>query len=405
MEDFDDLVTDPRVREASLRAWLGDPANERRRFRDRYVALTTSGTTALQALLVSDPDAFARFVATAAVRTPPPAFWRAASAPGPRRLPRLPIRAAIVVVSGPYAANAVLEQVTRWPRGLLRTEVVSLLRPMPEVIARLEALQPDHLTSLGSILGLLARERLAGRLDLELDPARSTVRAMGEVLTEETRELVRRAWGLEIADTYGAGECLIVARTCCAHGGLHVMSDLCTVEIADDEGRILPPGQIGSQVLVTNLWNRVQPIVRYALGDRVGIDPEPCPCGLPFPRLLPVSGRRFAVYWATTPAGTLAPIAGPALTSCLLFHGGVLEFQLEQTARDAFVFRYVPQPGAPVDDTRLGPWFQEEMTRAGFAGSLTLRTERLPAVPRAPGSGKLRWHLPLPPPPVQSTPP
>lgn len=34
-------------------------------------------------------------------------------------------------------------------------------------------------------------------------------------------------------------------------------------------------------MLLTNLANHAQPILRYNLGDRIAVNPEPCACGSP----------------------------------------------------------------------------------------------------------------------------
>jgi phenylacetate-coenzyme A ligase PaaK-like adenylate-forming protein len=44
-------------------------------------------------------------------------------------------------------------------------------------------------------------------------------------------------------------------------------------------------------VLLTNLVNRTQPLIRYQLNDLVTLAPEPCPCGRPFRRLSAIDGR------------------------------------------------------------------------------------------------------------------
>ena len=41
----------------------------------------------------------------------------------------------------------------------------------------------------------------------------------------------------------------------------------------------VPVGEPGERLLVTNLDNRVQPMIRLAVADAAVIDPEPCPCG------------------------------------------------------------------------------------------------------------------------------
>ena len=63
---------------------------------------------------------------------------------------------------------------------------------------------------------------------------------------------------------------------------MHVFEDLVHVEVVDDDGRAVPDGSPGSRILVTNLLNRTQPLIRFELTDLVTVSPEPCPCGRPF---------------------------------------------------------------------------------------------------------------------------
>ena len=66
------------------------------------------------------------------------------------------------------------------------------------------------------------------------------------------------------------------------------------MEPVDDTFRPVPPGELSHTVLVTNLANRVQPLIRYNLGDRVQLAAGPCACGSPFPALR-VEGRSGGV--------------------------------------------------------------------------------------------------------------
>lgn len=58
----------------------------------------------------------------------------------------------------------------------------------------------------------------------------------------------------------------------CRRGRLHVNSDWFILEPIDAAGRPTPPGERSDSVLVTNLANRVQPVIRYDLGDSVVMD-------------------------------------------------------------------------------------------------------------------------------------
>ena len=76
----------------------------------------------------------------------------------------------------------------------------------------------------------------------------------------------------------------------CTEGWLHVNADWVLLEPVDAEHRPMPPGEPSHTVLLTNLANRVQPIIRYDLGDSVIAKPEPCACGSPLPAIR-VEGR------------------------------------------------------------------------------------------------------------------
>jgi phenylacetate-coenzyme A ligase PaaK-like adenylate-forming protein len=77
----------------------------------------------------------------------------------------------------------------------------------------------------------------------------------------------------------------------CPHGWLHLNSDWAVLEAVDENLRPTPRGEPSHTVLLTNLANRVQPIIRYDLGDSVLERPDSCPCGSPLPAIR-VVGRR-----------------------------------------------------------------------------------------------------------------
>ncbi len=53
----------------------------------------------------------------------------------------------------------------------------------------------------------------------------------------------------------------------------------------------MPPGEPGSRVLLTNLVNRAQPLIRYELSDAVVLEDGPDPSGRPYLRIARVDGR------------------------------------------------------------------------------------------------------------------
>ena len=83
-----------------------------------------------------------------------------------------------------------------------------------------------------------------------------------------------------MTQSYAASEAMPLALPC-RQGRLHVNSDWFLTEPIDPAGQPVPPGSRSDALLVTNLANYVQPIIRYQLGDSVVVSKEPCQCGSP----------------------------------------------------------------------------------------------------------------------------
>ncbi|HYR00102.1 MAG TPA: phenylacetate--CoA ligase family protein, partial [Casimicrobiaceae bacterium] len=132
----------------------------------------------------------------------------------------------------------------------------------------------------------------------------------GECLTAVARREIERAFGCRVVNEYGASECMSMAVGCDA-GWLHVNADWVVLEPVDRRYRPTPPGEPSETVLVTNLANRVQPIIRYDLGDSVVLRREPCGCGSPLP-VVEVAGRSEDILILADAAGRpvrLLPLA------------------------------------------------------------------------------------------------
>lgn len=112
------------------------------------------------------------------------------------------------------------------------------------------------------------------------------VLTFGEALPEGLRGACRDTWGVPLTDHYSATEVGSIAQQCPDHdGAYHLQAENLLVEVLDDDGRPCEPGQAG-RVVVTDLHNYAQPLIRYELGDVATVGP-PCACG----RGLPVVGR------------------------------------------------------------------------------------------------------------------
>src|SRR5262249_46181067 len=172
---------------------------------------------------------------------------------------------------------------------VMRLLHLSVFAPLAETVARLNDFRPEFVTGYASALEQLAREEAAGRLRLRAGGLRG-ITSTSEPLPPAARERVESAFGVRVSDSYLLAECLALT-SCCRLGGTHVNADLAVLEVVDDAYRPVPPGEPGTRVLVTNLYNRVQPLIRYEVGDVVTLSPGPGPCGSPPPLVSAVGGR------------------------------------------------------------------------------------------------------------------
>ena len=102
---------------------------------------------------------------------------------------------------------------------------------------------------------------------------------------------LERLWGAPAYSTYSSSEIVTSFCECTARCGGHAAPDLGIVEIVDEAGRPLPPGETG-EVVVTPLGVEGMPLVRFRTGDVGYLAAAPCACGRRTPRLSPILGRR-----------------------------------------------------------------------------------------------------------------
>ncbi len=265
MDRFDDWVTDPAVDLAGVTAFLADGKHIGERYLGRYVLWKSSGSTGEPGIYVQDGDALETCDALMAVHLDPARFtaahaWRIAARGG---------RAALIAATGDHFASiASWQRLTRnspW----IAARSFSIMDPLPRLVRELNAYRPAFVASYPTMLALLADERKAGRL--AIDPA--GLWSGGECLPASVRAEIEAAFACPVVNDYGTSECMSIAFGC-DEGWLHVNADWVLLEPVDDDFRPTPPGEPSRTVLLTNLANRVQPIIRYDLGDSVVVNPR-----------------------------------------------------------------------------------------------------------------------------------
>jgi phenylacetate-CoA ligase len=273
MERFDELVTDRDVHLADVEAYV-TTATATDRFRGRYRVAATGGTTGRRGVFLSDPHEWTEVLASYAR-----AYEWAGVATGLTNR----IRMAVISSTNPSHQSSIVGATVA--SRFVPTLRLDATTPLEEIDAALNAFRPDSLVGYASVLRVLAEEQAAGRLRV----APRAVMSASEVLTLDTRERIRAAFGVSATNVYGATETAGIASTC-RLGHLHRYEDLVIAEFVDEDNQPVPDGEYGAKTVVTVLFSRTQPLIRYELSDRVAAASGQ-PDDLPFAVLAGIEGR------------------------------------------------------------------------------------------------------------------
>lgn len=215
--------------------------------------------------------------------------------------------------------------------------------------------RPESVTGYAFSQFVVARLMLEQGLPFDFTPRAAITSS--ERLTDRMRQVIHRAWNCRAFEEYGSVENCALATECEA-GSLHVSPDFGIVEIVDDHGNPVRPGEEG-RVLCTGLLNEAQFLIRYEIGDTAIWSDQRCGCGRDhLPVLQAITGRVEDV------------VVGPDGRELVRFHGifidlpHVLEGQVIQEALDRFRVRVIAEDGFGHEqerdiqrrfDDRLGP--------------------------------------------------
>ncbi len=283
MENFDDLVTDRAIHLKDLRKHMVND-RDRNRFLNRYWVTATSGSTGRPGIFLFNRDEWTTVIAS---------MGRAHEWAGVPMTPSHRMKMASVAslnIGSPWHMGAQVAATfqSKWMRAWMPTLSFDAAQPLAEIVRQMNDWQPHMLAGYASMMRILADEQLAGRLCIHPH----MIIPGSEVLTEETRRRIETAWGHAPFNAYGATEAGggLAAETR-DHAGLYLFEDNVIFEVVDEQYRPVPPGVYGAKVLLTVLFSRTQPLIRYELSDSVQLAAEPGSLGWPFARIAGIQGR------------------------------------------------------------------------------------------------------------------
>lgn len=231
--------------------------------------------------------------------------------------------------------------------------------------------RPAYLTTYPSTLRELARVALDRAVGIRLE----VVLSIGMALDEETRALARSAFGAGVLDTYGAQEVGHISASCPVCGRHHLSAESMLIEILDEAGRPVAPGETG-EVVATPLYAYSMPLIRYRVGDFAVASGAGEGCSVTLPSLARILGRHRSLFHYGDGSRSFPMVPLKALFAVL----PAVQFQCVQTAADAVEFRYVPDPAR---DPRVDGAALAELARRHLHPTVSATAVAMDAIPRS----------------------
>ncbi|KQB38906.1 phenylacetate--CoA ligase family protein [Flavobacterium aquidurense] len=157
-----------------------------------------------------------------------------------------------------------------------------------------------------------------------------------EMLFELDKKLLEKQFGIPIINEYGASELDLIAFEN-LNGDWQINAETLFVEILDKNNNVLPYGEEG-RIVITSLFNKAHPFIRYEIGDIGILDEKSTPQK---PILKKLIGRTNDI--AILPSGKKSPgLTFYYVTKSIVEDdGNVKEFIIKQTQFDTFEIEYV----------------------------------------------------------------
>jgi phenylacetate-CoA ligase len=168
-------------------------------------------------------------------------------------------------------------------------------------------------------------------------------------LTSIQEHRISKAFGAPVYDQYGSTEMYWLAAECPAKHGLHMFADTRKFEFLDEKNNPVKDGELG-RIAITDLENRLFPMIRYLNGDLGRALGAECPCGVKLPLMDKVRGRTSDII--RLPGGK--SISGDYMTTIFDdFPEAIRQFRVHQLADYSLKILVVPNTAYPNLDSIL----------------------------------------------------
>lgn len=375
MEHYDELVCDERLKQKDLENFIENPENRGKKYFGEFQVIHTSGSSGTVGLFAYGADDWMQVKALAVARV----------SKGPVTFFRKTRLAFIGATDGHYAGVSIVRDA---PKFIFDVLPVSINSPLPEIIKKMNDFYPDVLTGYASGVHLLAQEKLRG--SLRISPKRVITSA--DTLTPEMRATIHKAFGVTPTNFYAASESLCLGAECDTEHSLHLFTDWHRFELLGREGNAVQEGEPGNLVL-TNLYNYTEPLIRYRMNDELAMNAKKCACGSPFPAVKTIAGRTEDFLWFENDG--VSDYLHPVVLA-EFFVPGLKKFQFVQTGKNSFVMKAVIEAGnkeKTIQDIKAR--MKKILEEKKLDTSVVFVVEETDDISNDPKTGKFKLIIPL----------
>lgn len=206
--------------------------------------------------------------------------------------------------------------------------------------------------------------------------------ATSMMLLPNEREIMEAVFKCPVTNRYGCEEVALIACECERHDGMHLNIEHLYIEFLRKDGSQALPGEDG-EIVVTDLYNRAMPLIRYRVGDVGRASVRTCECGRGLPMMDRISGRT-ADFLKKRDGSRVAGIS--LVERTLTAIDGIKQMQIVQDSFDNLVVNLVKRDSYSERD---GKRIELELKEV-FGNGVDVNLCFLSSIPRE-SSGKYRF--------------
>ncbi|MEG4243622.1 hypothetical protein QUA51_13030 [Microcoleus sp. Pol10_D6] len=310
INNFDDIITDSRVTQKEILAFLSSSKNPGDLFKDRFYVVHTSGSSGEIGYFVYAQHEWFKGLSNL-LRFQPSNLKKRIAFIGP--------------VEGHYTGVSIaISSQHLFNKYLLDSRVFDVNDSLQTIVEQLNQFQPHILITYPSILRLLAEQKRSGKLRIKL----KLIKTSGEALLPGARAFIEQTFQTPLVNIYISSENLIMGSGHPQQEGLLLFEDDLMFELEDDH------------VCVTNLYNYTMPLIRYTVADKL-VPEQLTKQPYPYMKVKEVLGRSEQDLRLATRNGEDV-ISHHILTE--FFVQNLERFQIKKTSDSSFVFRMQASP-------------------------------------------------------------